>query len=237
MIKNIAIIPARAGSKGIKDKNLITLQGKTLIRIMVDKLIESKIFTTVLLTTDYERKQLDIADVQGNGYTTFNYVKRPKELAKDETPMNSVVSHALAEVGSEYKYVWLFQPTCPFTRIEDITNILSMLNKNQEINSVISFKEVKEHSNRFYTMKKKEEYTEAYRMRYTNFVPRQKLMPQYIRSGNIYVTKREEFIKSKTLENKSVAAYFFDRVIGLNIDDQEDIVLVKYWLQSGRIQL
>lgn len=237
MNKHVAIIPARAGSKGIKDKNLTSLQGKTLIRIMVDKLIASKKFTSVILSTDYRPKDLDISDVQGNMYSNFRVVQRPKDLAADNTPMSAVVTHVLGECGKGFDYVWLFQPTCPFTNLEDIDNVLAMLDKNQDISSVISFKEVKEHSNRFYTMKEKEDYIEAYRMRYTNFVPRQKLMTQYIRSGNIYVSKVKEFLDNQTLENKPVAAYMVDRIKGLNIDDHEDLVLIKYWLQSGRIKL
>ena len=51
-IKRIAIIPARSGSKGLKDKNIKHLKGKPLLTYSVDAAIKSKAFDTVFVSTD-----------------------------------------------------------------------------------------------------------------------------------------------------------------------------------------
>ena len=48
--KILAVIPARSGSKSIKDKNLLKIKGKTLIDIAVTKAIKSKLFSKVLIS-------------------------------------------------------------------------------------------------------------------------------------------------------------------------------------------
>jgi len=237
MGKHLAIIPARKGSKRVKDKNITKLQGKTLIEIITEKVVDSRLFSKVILTTDYTKNEACVTDISPNAYTSFEYIKRPPELASDTALMVDVIKNVLLNVGKEFSYIWIFQPTCPFTKVEDIKNIMEMIESHPEIKSVITMKEVKEHSNRFYTLKEKEDYIEAYKLRYTSFEPAERLIKQYIRSGNIYVFDLKSFEESNCVENKIVAAYFVDRIIGSNIDDIEDLVLVKYWLNGGYIKI
>ena len=57
--KILAVIPARSGSKSIKDKNLLKIKGKTLIDIAVTKAIKSKLFSKVLISTDSKAYALE----------------------------------------------------------------------------------------------------------------------------------------------------------------------------------
>lgn len=68
-MNNIAVIPARKGSKGLKNKNLLKIDNKTLIERTIEFAIESKMFTRIILTTDYEN--INNKEIE--------YRKRPKE--------------------------------------------------------------------------------------------------------------------------------------------------------------
>ena len=54
-MKNIAIIPARCGSKGIKDKNIKNLCGKPLMAYTIEAAIQSKCFDEIMVSTDSEK--------------------------------------------------------------------------------------------------------------------------------------------------------------------------------------
>ena len=86
-IENLAIIPARAGSKGIKKKNLRKINDLSLIEITVREVLESKIFDKVILSSDSQEilehgKSLDI-----------DVLKRPKSLALDNSPSEKAITH------------------------------------------------------------------------------------------------------------------------------------------------
>jgi len=55
MERHICIIPARAGSKSIKNKNLLKLNHKTLVALAVEVALESKVFDKIVISTDYPR--------------------------------------------------------------------------------------------------------------------------------------------------------------------------------------
>lgn len=55
---NIAIIPARSGSKGLIDKNIIELQGKPLISYTINAALESKCFEKIMVSTDSKNMQI-----------------------------------------------------------------------------------------------------------------------------------------------------------------------------------
>lgn len=235
---HIAIVPARRGSKTIKDKNLTELNGKNLVEIAIQKAINQKIFRRVIVTTDYNKRDINFDNIPKSTLTQLEFCKRPPELAEDNTPMIDVILHALSFARGDESYVWLLQPPCPFTSGEDFQSALKEISK-PDVNSVVSLKPLKEHMNRCYTEKLftptdgTAAYYKAYPLKYTNYENKQDLKPIYIRSGNIYISRRDLILKNKSIENDGVASIDFDRIRGTNIDDQEDLVLAKYWLQRG----
>lgn len=235
--KAICIIPVRAGSKSIKNKNLIALKGRTLVAIAAERAMRSKLFAKVVITTDYPRSKLGLDDVPRHLLTQLIYHKRNASLCTDDALMTDVIADAVKEHGGGCDTIWLTQVTCPFTNVEDMIQIDKMLKENDELNSVITFKLVKEHANRAYSIKKKDGYLEAFKFRYTNYKNRQDLFDQFIRSGNLYVVRKDAFEKMGTLECKPTGAYVVDRVTGMNIDEQEDVILVKYYLGTGGVRI
>ena len=89
--KFLALIPARAGSKGIKDKNIIDLKGKPLIAYSIDAALKSKYIDRVVVSTDGE----DIAAVAKEWGADVPFL-RPDYLASDTArlmPYCTVLKH------------------------------------------------------------------------------------------------------------------------------------------------
>lgn len=235
--KHLCIIPARAGSKSIPHKNLLrlpTIYGSTITRWAIQKAMEAKIFHHIILTTDIPKTKINIDDLTGNSLSKFECISRPADLCKDDSLMIDVVKHAINYAGKTCEYVWLLQPTSPFRDTSDFLKIKTII-ETGEYNSVISFKETKDHPNRTYTIK--DEDMTFHPLRHTNFKNKQDLMPVWTRSGNFYVSKRELILENDTFENKPGFAYKVDRIKGINIDEEDDYEDAKKYLSKGTIKL
>ena len=112
----LGLIPARGGSKGISRKNLVQVGGKPLLAWTVETARAATELTRVVLSTDDD----EIAATAG-----VEVLRRPAELAADETPMLDVVRHAVAELSPEV--VVLLQPTSPLRRAEHVDAAVRLL--------------------------------------------------------------------------------------------------------------
>ena len=131
------IIPARAGSKGLPGKNVKLLHGKPLISWTTEEAKKSKYLKKIILSTDDE----EIVRVCKDHRVEVPFL-RPKELARDDTPIIDVILHLLDHLRNTEDYlpdfVLLLQPTSPLRTCEDIDNVCDMLATNKEANAVIS---------------------------------------------------------------------------------------------------
>jgi CMP-N-acetylneuraminic acid synthetase len=116
----VALIPARGGSKGIPRKNLVDVGGKPLLAWTVEAAKASRIVTRIAVSTDDE----DIAAVAEA--LAVEVLRRPEELAQDETPMLEVVQHALVELGATDVLV-LLQPTSPLRSGKNVDEAVALL--------------------------------------------------------------------------------------------------------------
>ncbi|MFN3936913.1 MAG: cytidylyltransferase domain-containing protein [Gemmobacter sp.] len=113
----LALVPVRAGSKGLPGKNLRLLAGKPLYRHSVDHGLA--VGARVVVTTDHPEI---LAGDHGPGVTAL---ARPAELAADDTPMDPVIAHALAAIPGPATVV-LLQPTSPLRQPFDIFAAVSL---------------------------------------------------------------------------------------------------------------
>lgn len=226
---NIAIIPARHGSKSILNKNLQKVGNKSLVHRAIQSAIDSGIFQKIILTTDIPVliEEFD----QPKSKVTVRH--RTKNLCKDETLMSEVVHDALDAFGiwPEMR-VWLLQPTAPFREQVDYQRILQIF-KTTDTRSVISMFDVGAcHPNRMYTLDAQEHL--IYPLRYTNFTNKQELIPIYLRSGHFYVFYAKEFREQKQFFIKPCRGYFIDRTRAMvNIDEPLDLVIARLFEKEG----
>ncbi|WP_115118684.1 acylneuraminate cytidylyltransferase family protein [Synechococcus sp. UW105] len=124
-----AIVAARAGSKGLLDKNVRNLAGKPLIAHAINFAVQANIFEKILLSTDSDQ----YAEI-GREYGAWVPFLRGSHAAQDD----SMEEHVLKDLDEKLKIhnisppdiiVWL-RPTFPFRSTDDLTEAVSMLNKD-----------------------------------------------------------------------------------------------------------
>src|SRR5690606_12646538 len=107
----LAVIPARGGSKGIPNKNIVDVNGKPLIQYTVEAALNSKYLDRIIVSTD----SLEIAKVAKACGAEVPFL-RPAELATDTSKTIEALLHAVREISTSnlrYDYLVLLQPTQP----------------------------------------------------------------------------------------------------------------------------
>ena len=133
MIKILAIIPARGGSKRIPRKNIKEFYGKPLIAYSIEVALESKLFDKVVVTTDDE----EIATIAKSYGADVPFI-RPKELSDDFTGTEDVINHALdylASQGDTFDYVCTIYATAPLLQPQYLIQGYNALKSSDAINA------------------------------------------------------------------------------------------------------
>lgn len=133
---NVAIIPARGGSKRLPGKNLRLFAGKPLIAWTIESALTSGCFSRVIVSTD----DSDIAAVAQRWGAEVPFL-RPSHLATDAASTQDVLEHAmtqmLAEDSDDVDYVMLLQPTSPLRQVSDIQAAFRLL-KEKNADAIVS---------------------------------------------------------------------------------------------------
>ena len=136
---NIAVIPARGGSKRIPKKNIKEFMGKPIIAYSIEAALQSQLFDEVIVSTDDE----EIADVAKKYGASVPFM-RPDELSDDFTGTTPVVQHAAnwyAEHVNKPEYVCCIYSTAPFVQVKYIKEAFNKLKKLDQavVSSFTSF--------------------------------------------------------------------------------------------------
>ena len=219
----ICFIPARKGSKSIKNKNIALVKNQPLINytFRIAKKFNRKFFS--LVSTD-SKKIINISKkfkINNNGI-------RPKKLSGDKILTYDVIKYELLKTEKKLKVVFenilVLQPTCPF-RSEKLLNKALKLIKKKKYDSVVTITDVgANHPERMKIIKNNKivNYTKK---KYENLKPRQSLQKVYIRSGSIYLIKRDAFFKHKSLVGKNCCGLIVSEKEAINIDDKKDLII------------
>ena len=136
---NIAVIPARGGSKRIPRKNIKLFCGKPMIAWSIEAALNSECFEQVIVSTDDE----EIASIARNYGADVPFV-RPKNLADDHTGINPVIAHAIEWLNSQGlnpNLICCIYATAPFICLSDMQAGLDLIVENNcdYVFSVTSF--------------------------------------------------------------------------------------------------
>jgi len=133
MVKCIAIIPARGGSKRIPRKNIKEFFGKPLIAYSIQAALESKLFDKIIVTTDDE----EIASIAKHYGAEVPFI-RPKELSDDFTGTGDVIQHALGCLkakGETFEFVCTIYATAPLLQPKYLIEGYDALKDSTAINT------------------------------------------------------------------------------------------------------
>lgn len=224
--KVLALIPARGGSKGIKDKNIIDLCGKPLLAYTIEEAKKSKYIDDIILTTDSEK----IAEV-GKLYGAEVPFIRPAQYATDLSKTIDAVIHAVEFLKSTNRYydtLILLQPTTPLRTYEDIDGALDKYSE-KGYKSLASVSIVQDHP---ILIRNISETGELIHVINQNSTVRRQDMPIYYRiNGCIYINEIFE-LSNVTSFNDNEVAYIMEKSHSVDIDEQVDLVMAEYYINN-----
>ncbi|MBQ3373391.1 MAG: acylneuraminate cytidylyltransferase family protein [Oscillospiraceae bacterium] len=227
-MKNIAIIPARSGSKGLPDKNIRLVNGKPLLAYTIEAALESGCFDTVHVSTDSER----YAEIAREFGADVPFLRSP-ELATDTASTWDVVREVLAryaELGRQFDTMMLMQPTTPLRTGEDVKAAYALLQEKQA-KSVIAVCEV-DHSPLWCDTIPDSGSMKGFGRKDLAWVNRQDLRPYYRVNGAIYLLSVDGIAISPDddIYEDNCYALFMDRKKSVDIDSEDDLALVEFLL-------
>lgn len=225
--KIVAIIPARSGSKGLKDKNIKALNGKPLISYTIESAIQSQLFEEIIVSTDSE-VYAEIARQYG-GSTPF---LRDKALAKDCTGTSEVIKDVLERLKKQnksYDYFMILQPTSPLRKAEDILKSVQLL-LEKRANAVVSVCEC-EHPLKWCIALDEELSLEGFNT-LSNKSRRQVEEKYYRLNGAIYLANTAYYLKDENFYKDKCYAYVMNKKNSIDIDDIYDFKLAEVILKE-----
>ncbi len=228
-MKNIAIIPARSGSKGVKDKNIKELAGKPLIAYTIEAALKSAQFDEVMVSTDSE-SYAEIAKKYGAKVPFL----RSAETATDTASSWDMVEEVLSkyeELGKNFDTFCLLQPTSPLRTAEDISAAYELFRKKAEF-AAVSVCEA-EHSplwcGHLPDNQEFVDFIDAESMK-----QRQAGGKFYRLNGAIYIVDTRKFREDKFLYQSGSFAYIMSQDRSVDIDTEIDFKLAEAILEFGK---
>ena len=209
-MKVVSLIPARKGSKGIPNKNLVDLCGKPLIYYAIEASRRSLVKET-WVSSDSE-EILNISEKFG-----VKTIKRPLELSDDNASSESALLHFAKNV--DFDILVFIQCTSPLIQFNDINQGIEKMKK---FDSVVSVSE----TNQMFWDSNGPLYD------INNRVRRQDGIKRYLETGSFFITKKKNLLKFKNRLSGNIGFVEIPKSRSFDIDCYEDLKIVKTLINS-----
>ena len=218
-MKILAVIPARAGSKGIPNKNIRMIAGHPLIYYAIRNALHSQFITDTIVTTDSPDVRI-IATQMG-----AKCKWRDASLTGDEVTLDAVIADAIPE--GQWDYIVTMQPTSPTLKVETLDKAISYAIENQ-LDTVISAINAPHLSWGLKDGKKVPNYTKR--------LNRQYLPPCYMETG-AFVISRREVVTPETRIGEKVDVYEVPENEAQDVDTFSDLRSVADTLNAQKVAI
>ena len=217
----IAIIPARAGSKRIKNKNIIDIFGKPMIQRTIEILLKSKLFDMIIVSSD--SKKIQNISRKAGAKVLFT---RPKNLANDFVGTFEVINHTinhLMSINILPQYVCCVYPTSIMLKPSDIKNSYKKI-REKNCDFALSVTDYGHPPQRGFYLK-----NNSLRVLNKKFYKQrtQDLDKIYHDAGQFYWGKTSSWLKNKFMFSKKCFGLILPRHRAIDIDDKEDLYMLK----------
>ena len=222
-MRNIAIIPARSGSKGLADKNIKKLAGKPLLAYSIEAALSSGMFQTVMVSTD-SQEYADIAKKFGAEVPFLRSEATSSDTASSWDAVSEVLNMYRAR-GQENDTLMLLQPTSPLRTAKNIVEAYQEL-ENKKANSIISLCEV-DHSPLQCNILPDSLSLDNFIRAESKGKRRQDMKTYYRFNGAIYLTRVGFFEENRDIYRDKCFAYLMSKRDSIDIDDEYDFVMAE----------
>ena len=219
--KIIAIIPARAGSKGIKNKNLLKIDNKTIVELTINSAKKSKYIDFIAVSTDSTK----IQKISKKQNVWCEYL-RPKKISLDQSSTYDAVKFALNKINNKFLYIIELHSPHIFRSHLLIDKAIKIMINNKYLDSLISIIPVKNTAHPDYIISLKKNKI-SYKKSPAKF-NRHFLSKKFRSSGIILISKYKSFFKNKSMVGKNCYGFIIDNDLStFDINNKMDFMLAK----------
>ena len=229
-MKVLCTICARAGSKGVANKNLRIINGLPLIAYSLQQAIETNLFTEIAVSSD----SAEIRNTALAHGATF-VVNRPAEMASDTAPKLPAIKHCLETTErkfGEFEVVVDLDATAPLRNASDIIGALELLRSTNADNVITG---TPAHRSPYFNLVE----TDTNGVVHLSKVPKETVVRRqdspecFDMNASIYVWKRTALINNQSLFSPTTRLFVMPRERSLDIDSQADFEMVEWMMSKG----
>lgn len=230
--KVIAIIPARAGSKGLPGKNTLRIQGRSLVEIALQAAVDSKYVDQIILSSDSTEILASDCEVE------ITRAKRSVNASTDSASAADVLLDLktegyLDDVGDDDFFILWLQPTSPLRTSTHIDQAFELLKTSTDSLGLISVSSSPVSPDLMLIEDENGLLIPVSDKRFG--VNRQALRPGFMPNGAIYLFRFSEFAKDSDFPRKLLTPYFMSIPESIDIDEEKDYIeAIKVWMQTRR---
>jgi CMP-N,N'-diacetyllegionaminic acid synthase len=222
---NVALIPARSGSKRLPNKNMKDLRNKPLIAYSIEQAVESRLFSEIIVSTDSE----DIAKI-ARKFGASVPILRPEIFAHDSSPDIEWVSHALDNMSAfakdKIEFMAILRPTSPLRSSGTIIKAFNLLQQNPWADSLRAMEVSNKHPGKMWILDQNlsatpflnQEKSEAP----TYNKPTQSLGNVWIQNASLEWARVKRVIETKSISGDSILGFEMPGLEGFDINTQGD---------------
>lgn len=223
-MKKIAVIPARSGSKGLKDKNIIDLCGKPMIVYSIDAALKTEMFDKVIVSTDSNRYG-DLSVRAG-----AEVVYRGDEASSDTASTYMVIDDLFKKIGYDFDYFVLLQPTSPLRNCEHVKEAIELFESRiEEFDFLVSVKEA-EHNGLLVKPIEADLSLKHFDTDFANY--RRQSYKDYSPNGAIFIGKPKEYLEKKHFFGDRSLAYKMSAFDSVDVDTELDYKFAKLCMEE-----
>jgi CMP-N,N'-diacetyllegionaminic acid synthase len=231
----VGLIPARAGSERVRDKNVRPLRGHPLLAYAIAAARGAGIFDRIVCSTDSGK----IAEV-AQRYGAETPFLRPKELATATSPDIEWVKHALDQLDEHYDLFAIVRATNPFRGPDVLRRGLEQLLATPEADSIRAVELVKQHPGKMWVLEGKamRPLLDQTHLEVAWHAGQYQALPEiYVQNSALEIAWTRVVSQTGSREGRVVAPFLTDGYEGFNIDDEEDWDRARRLLDAGEAEL
>lgn len=234
----VALIPARSGSKRVPDKNIRLLAGHPLIAYSIAAALQSRVFKTVMVSTDSER-YADIARYYGAEVPFL----RPAAIAGDISPDIEWVLHTLnqlRDLGQQTDCFSILRPTSPFRLPETIRRAWQEFLAQEGVDSLRAVEKCQQHPGKMWIVRGKRMMPllpmgPAEQPWHSSQYP--SLPEVYVQNASLEIARTEVVFEERTIAGNVVMPFLTQHYEGFDVNSNYDWDLAEHLVKTGQAKL
>ncbi len=232
--KVLCTICARGGSKGVKNKNIKSINGKPLIAYTIEQAKQSNLFEHIVISTDSD----DIAAI-AKEYGAEVFFKRSTKMASDTAGKLDVIRDAFQRsekyYNEKFDYLIDLDATAPLRSIEDITQSFEQFLKNNNDNLITA---MPSRRSPYFNLVEVDNKGKVYLSKTldNSVVRRQDAPKSYDMNASIYIWKRDVILHSDSLFLEKTGLYVMPEERSIDIDTELDYKFVEFIMKENDVK-